>query len=45
VRGMKQAPLPKTEQGRDNPLYGWNRRVAHETLLREAEALSKEAQR
>jgi len=39
VRWMEQAPLPKTEQGGDNPLYGWNRRLAHEALRREAEAL------
>jgi WD40 repeat protein len=45
VQWMKQAPLPKTEQGRDNPLYGWNRRLAHETLLREAESLLKETAR
>jgi tetratricopeptide (TPR) repeat protein len=45
VRWMEQAPLPKTAQGRDNPIYSWHRRLAHETLLREAESLLKETQR
>jgi tetratricopeptide (TPR) repeat protein len=43
VRWMEQAPLPKTDNGGDNPLYAWNRRVAHEVLRREAEALLKQA--
>ena len=41
ARWMEQAPLPKTEQGMDNALYSWNRRLAHETLRREAETLVK----
>ena len=39
VRWMEQAPLPRTERGRDNPLYSWNRRLTHEALRREAEEL------
>jgi hypothetical protein len=39
LRWMEQAPLPKTEQGTDNPRYPWVRRVAHETLRREVETL------
>jgi hypothetical protein len=38
-RWMERAPLPKTERGADNPRYSWNRRVAHEVLRREVEAL------
>jgi hypothetical protein len=41
VRWMEQAPLPKTEHGTDNPDYTWNRRVSHEALRREAEAVLK----
>jgi tetratricopeptide (TPR) repeat protein len=39
VRWIEQARLPKTDQGADNPRFSWNRRVAHELLRREAEAL------
>jgi WD40 repeat protein/serine/threonine protein kinase/tetratricopeptide (TPR) repeat protein len=39
ARWMEQAPLPKTREGGDNPLYCWNQRLPHEVLRREAEAL------
>jgi WD40 repeat protein/tetratricopeptide (TPR) repeat protein len=39
ARWIEQGRLPKTEQGADNPRFTWNRRVAHEQLRREAEAL------
>jgi WD40 repeat protein/tetratricopeptide (TPR) repeat protein len=39
ARWMEQAPLPKTKEGGDNPLYCWNQRLPHELLRREAETL------
>jgi WD40 repeat protein/tetratricopeptide (TPR) repeat protein len=39
ARWMERAPLPKTKEGGDNPLYSWNQRLPHEVLRREAEAL------
>jgi tetratricopeptide (TPR) repeat protein len=43
ARWIEQAPLPKTKEGGDNPLYCWNQRLPHELLRREAEALLKGA--